>query len=193
MLWLTYAVIVIAAGIAVTWMMRPHNETKCKDCQAIAARLEQRKRVPESERLLIAELLKMYPRDQWELIQAPGEPAPSLRPKSEPSYWQSDGLRTLYPLPSESASASQATSTETPASRTGSLTHSGMVESRPDSSNSVLRALDGRDGGTISDSLNPNGPIQLPTPASRFLSFDTTSSGTPATDGTPGHASRGDA
>ena len=62
MLWLTYAVVVIAAGIAVTWMMRPHNETKCKECQAIAARLEQRKRGPSVSQgdQQVAEVLRIY-------------------------------------------------------------------------------------------------------------------------------------
>ena len=115
MLWLTYAVIVIAAGIAVTWMMRPHNETKCKECQAIAARLEQRKREPgtqgqwtpgrytfnpreqvmeldsEADKELVRLLIQKYPRDQWELIQSPTEnsasaPFSESAPPSTPTW-----------------------------------------------------------------------------------------------------------
>ena len=88
----------------------------------------------------------------------------SQKTPSAPSSLVSDGLRTSYPLPSESASASPATSTETPASLTGSHGPSETTASHAASfrSESVGRA--GLDGSPISGSPKPNGPTPSSTP-----------------------------
>ena len=44
MIWLTYALIPLALLGAAWWTIRPHNPTRCRDCQAIQRRIEQRRR-----------------------------------------------------------------------------------------------------------------------------------------------------
>lgn len=42
MVYVTYALVLIALFGAAWWMSRPHNPKRCRECQAIAARLPQR-------------------------------------------------------------------------------------------------------------------------------------------------------
>lgn len=44
MIWLTYALILLAFLGAAWWTSRPHNPKRCRDCQTIQRRMEQRRR-----------------------------------------------------------------------------------------------------------------------------------------------------